>query len=288
MKKHLLTTAAMLLGLAALATPAAADVTVRGFIDKDVDIDVIETVRKTKIVTIDVSQEFLRGQSAAEAVGIHNQRTQGNVYNRDCAGCTITSDPLHPPGTGPVGPGGLLATIDSSFMGNTGLVLWNQDVGAFANQANLVTAAVVANADFAEAYNAAAQHTENNQSFVFGFVVAPATPGSPATKSALILDSILDNTGVVMVNQNAGVSSNQYNSLVLAFGVNGAAVALAEADLGQWNINNFTFEVNSIRTSTISSSINNNTGITAVNQNSGNFNNQATMISIAGGLGNTR
>lgn len=293
MKKHLLSTAAMLLGLAALASPAAADIFVTGYIDKDVTITVLESLEKTKDVTITVSRDFLEGESAAEAVGVHNQRTQGNVYNRDCTGCTRETDPLNPPATaGPVGPGGLEAVIGSlgdvgvgSFNFNTGIVLWNQDVGAFSNQANIVTAAIVRNADFAEAYDAASQHIVNNEAFDFGFVVAPATPDSELLVSARIENSVNNNTGVTMINQNAGPASNQYNALTLAVGIEGAVVALAEADLGQFNTGNFTLSINSIRTASIENSVNGNTGVTAVNQNVGNFNNQATKISIAATIG---
>jgi hypothetical protein len=289
MKKHLLTSAAMLLGLAALAAPAAADVTVRGYIDKDVDIDVIEVLVKVKAVTITVTRNFTGGQSAAEATGVHDQRTTGNVYRRDCAAnvCTTTTSTTDAALATqfPVGPGGLVAVVDASFTGNVGLVLWNQDVGVFSNQANIVTAAVTGGrADFAEAYDAADQRTQNNQSFVTGFLSGQATPTSPATVSASITNSVKGNVGVTMLNQNAGVASNQYNSLTLAFGLDGSSVALAEADLGQWNTNNFTFSVATIRSATISNSIDGNIGVTTVNQNVGNFNNQATKISVSGGL----
>jgi hypothetical protein len=277
MKKHLLTTAAMLLGLAALAAPAAADITVTGYYDKDVTITIDETLTKTKTVTITVSRAFT-GETAAEATGVHNQRVNDTVYRRDCAGCP-TSIVLPP------GPSTLGANILNSFNDNTGLVLWNQDVGVFSNQANIITAAVNGgSAYFAEAQDAAEQRTENNSAFVTGFVVAPADPSQAPTMSAAISGSVNNNTGVVMLNQNAGVASNQYNSLTLAFGLDGSTVALAEADLGQWNTGNHTFSVNAIRTATITGSINNNTGVTAVNQNAGNFNNQATKISVSGGL----
>lgn len=300
MKRHLLTTAAMLLGLAALAAPAASDVTVTGTVFKDVDIFVFEDVLKFKTVDITVVRDFGVGQSAAEAVGVHNQRINNTIYRRDCDPCDVTTDPVtgEPTGVGdgPLGPGGNHAVIGDpvgvvgvpggpSFTNNTGIVLWNQDVGAFNNQANVVTAAIVGSADFAEAFDAVAQHTENNQAFVFGFLGEGPAPGQTPTKSAQIVGSVNDNTGVMFINQNAGVASNQYNSLTLAFGVAGASIALAEAELGQWNINNHTFEINSIRSASITDSVNGNTGVTSVNQNVGNFNNQAFKLSVAGGIG---
>jgi hypothetical protein len=138
---------------------------------------------------------------------------------------------------------------------------------------------------FAEAQDVAEQRIENNRAFETGFLPANATAASPATFRASLVGSVNDNTGVTFLNQNAGVASNQYNSLTLAFGVEGSNVALAEADLGQWNTGNLTISVNTIRVATIDNSVNNNIGVTAVNQNVGNFNNQATKISISGGLG---
>jgi hypothetical protein len=272
----------MLLGLAALASPAAADINVIGYVDYDAQYNVHETVSKTKTVDIFVLQNFENGDSAAEATGVHNQRTSGNYQNRDCVGCQNTQDPnaAIPSGPPPDAPGGILAQITSSFLNNDGLVMWNQDVGTASNQANVITAAVVTvDQAFTEVFTAAAQHTEGNQSRVRG--VAPTSQ----TNSAVISSSVNNNTGVTMLNQNAGFASNQYNSLGVALATKGATVALSEADLGQWNSFNITIEGGSIRTATIVNSINNNTGVTAVNQNVGNFNNQATMINFAGGVG---
>jgi hypothetical protein len=279
MKKHLLASTALILG-AAFAMPAMADVIVTGTVTKDEDIVVREFITETKTVTITVTQDFI-AFTAAQAVSVYNQRNTGNILRRDF------DDPLPGTATDPAtfscatcGPAAVTvtaATILASYNNNTGVVLWNQDVGNNANQANNITIAVAENAYYARSVNSAEQRTERNFSFVFG--IFPLV-----TKSAVMDGSVRQNTGVVMINQNAGFASNQYNSLTAALSLDtGAGVALADADLGQWNQNNQTFDFNSTRVGTISNSVVSNQGVTAVNQNTGNFNNQATIISFAGG-----
>ena len=137
MRKQLLASAALILGAGVLASPSVADVTVTGYIDKDVTIRISEGLTKTKTVFIDVQQDFLAGESAAEAVGVHNQRVSNTVHNRNYG----------EDGPTPTDPGASLfptvhtALIGFSFNGNAGIVLWNQDVGQFNNQANLVSVA---------------------------------------------------------------------------------------------------------------------------------------------------
>jgi hypothetical protein len=58
-------------------------------------------------------------------------------------------------------------------------------------------------------------------------------------------------------------------------------VALAEADLGQFHTGAVLDQVNYSNSSLISGSINGNSGITHVNQSSGNMNNQGNSVSIA-------
>src|SRR5262249_51527925 len=130
-------------------------------------------------------------------------------------------------------PSGFVAHLNAlifngSFSDNAGVVMWNQDVGNNVNQANVLTAAVVQNAGFAEATNGNAQYITNNSAIVIGFFPF-------GTRQSVINGSVNNNSGVTMLNQNSGFASNQYNSATLAVGIQGAAVALADADLGQWN-----------------------------------------------------
>jgi hypothetical protein len=284
-KQALLTSAAMLLGLAALATPAAADIRLDGRVVSNAQINVTETLTKHKTVTIDVDV-ILTGDEGAEASAVHNQRTAGNIYHRNCsdASCAIGPNTTEIPASpGPVGQSLLSATISGSFNNNDGLVFWNQDVGANVNQAYALTAAVVGNAEFLEAINAVAQHSEFNTVAVRGF---PGTPQAATLPSAAasIVSSVNNNDGVVMLNQHAGFASNQYNSMTLGLATSGANVALAESDLGQWNTGNRAFETNVVRTASMAGSVVSNSGVVLGNQSAGYFSNQANVVSIAAGF----
>jgi hypothetical protein len=288
MKKQLLASAAMLLGAVGFATPSVADVDVTGTWTKTLDITVVERITKVKIVTITVNSGVLEGLTGAQALAVHNQRIQNNSLDWRNTDALTASDPFNQskvPGlaTAPLGgapPANLPAHINAiirngSFSENIGVVMWNQDVGNNVNQANALTVAVVQNAAFAEATNGNAQYIVGNTAVVIGFFPF-------GTRAASIQGSVNDNIGVVMLNQNAGYASNQYNSTTLAIGLQGAAVAMADADLGQWNQRNTSIDLSTVRLGTIAGSINGNTGITLVNQNTGNYNNQATMISFSG------
>lgn len=98
--------------------------------------------------------------------------------------------------------------------------------------------------------------------------------------TAEIVNSYNGNSGVVMGNQNVGNANNQHNLLSLAVGDN-AVVALSDAGLGQQNSGNMLRDVNSLKHGSVTDSMNGNTGIVAVNQSTGAFNNQATVISVA-------
>jgi hypothetical protein len=61
----------------------------------------------------------------------------------------------------------------------------------------------------------------------------------------------------------------------------GSHVALAEADLGQYNAHNTIISFETTHTDTIQDSITGNTGVTTVNQTTGNNNNQGSTISFS-------
>jgi hypothetical protein len=90
--------------------------------------------------------------------------------------------------------------------------------------------------------------------------------------------------------------NNQSNVLALAFSERPGGVALAEADLGQFNQTNVSLEsdgqhvvgesvvgdgVGVNKTASIIGSINGNTGIVGVNQAAGNMANQANIVSFS-------
>jgi uncharacterized membrane protein YdcZ (DUF606 family) len=84
----------------------------------------------------------------------------------------------------------------------------------------------------------------------------------------------------VGVNQNAGNMNNQLNALAMAVGL-GSKWALSEAALGQSNIGNTIVALNTVKSDTITGSVNDNTGVIGVNQTVGNMNNQASVVSMA-------
>jgi hypothetical protein len=182
------------------------------------------------------------------------------------------------------------ATLTGSVLGNAGITQLNQDVGHMVNQSNNVSASVNLQAFFAESHAIVEQQNNNNSVTQRGILPGTGLPNenSFALRRADIINSINGNSGVTQVNQNAGVANNQANSVSLALSLGRTnaggttAVALSEADLGQWNIGHRVNERDTIKVGRIIGSINNNGGITSVNQSTGNMNNQATVISFAG------
>lgn len=272
MRKYLLASAALMLGAAVASGPAKADVFTFTDVDYDKDVFVLEFITKFVNVDVDISQDFVGG-SGAEATAVNNQRIDANVLTFDqSSGAFATT---------------LQATIFNSIRGNVGITQTNQDNGHLSNQANKLVAAVARNDGFyTEANNSVEQTINVNQAFQTGRIISSSPPAVLTIRAALIQDSIVGNRGVTQTNQNAGALSNQLNSATLALGI-GAAVALAEADLGQQSTLNFAFDLNTNKVATIVNSINDNRGITSTNQNVGTFNNQATVISFSGSIATT-
>lgn len=269
MRKHLLASAALLIAAVAFTAPASADVDVVNTVTFDKQVTVTETLFIEKTVTISVTGEFL-GSSAAESVTVMNQANDGNTFTYVSGelGNRLIAD--------------YFAVMSGSVNDNIGITQFNQDVGSMNNQANSVSAAVSFQAFFAESAIEVEQYTTNNfadvdgtATFVLGF------PPERFNRFANMTDSVNGNLGVTQVNQSAGVMNNQANAVDLGVGSE-TAVALSEASLGQTNTNNQTFDVATVRGDLIQNSVNNNHGITSVNQSAGNFNNQGTVISISG------
>jgi hypothetical protein len=251
------------LGLAVLAGPAFAEVTVTANISKDKDITVTETVTKTKTVTINVFMNVLL-PGAAEAQALANVT---NTENTVCQGVNCGTE------QGVKNP----ATIENSVNTNSGIVGVNQDNGNMVNQANLVSVGVTASSESVADVQAELDQVNTSNTVTHDEPVADVDNGNA---TATITGSITGNTGVVGVNQNAGNMNNQTNAVAVALGV-GTAVALAESALGQVNTGNTVDELNTVKFDTISGSITGNTGVVQVNQSTGNMNNQASVISVA-------
>jgi hypothetical protein len=262
-----------------MGSPALADVMVTAHITKDKDVFVTQFVTKFKTVSIFVTQDLF-AEGAAEADAIANQRNETNVVD------------------GVDGIQGFVfgikkvASISDSVNANQGIVGFNQDVSNMVNQGNLTSVALtntgtdglessVTNSQAeAEQINGGTFDDDTGDNFVNHSEDFPVLEPLQEHLTANITDSINGNSGVVGVNQNAGNMNNQLNALAMAVGL-GSKLALSEAALGQSNIGNEIVALNTIKSDTISGSVNDNSGVIGVNQSVGNMNNQASVVSMA-------
>lgn len=102
------------------------------------------------------------------------------------------------------------AIIISSIKDNTGVVMANQSVGNISNQANLLTLGVSLNGLIAMSEADLGQACTSNLFSEFN-----------THKLASVADSINTNTGVIQVNQSAGVLGNQLNAVNVSASVYG-------------------------------------------------------------------
>lgn len=270
------------LGLAGLATvlllgaaPAFADVNITATIHKTLDITVTEDITINKTVTLAVVVDQTASKFA-ESDAIANQV---NTLVHACENCAERRD-----------------TIDTSGNDGHGVTTINQAGGNLNNQGSAVSIAVDTGpvtppsdptTGFGFAESSASAQQSNSLSDVNTINVV--------FRDGLITGSILRNTGIIYVNQAVGNINNQTNELSLAFSKKPGGTALSEADLGQENTQLTVTEGGTVdgaalpgsngagvfKTATITGSINNNTGIVGVNQGSGNFANQANVVSFA-------
>jgi len=308
--KNVISTMALAAVLAAgLAAPVLADVDAIATITKTKTVSVVETISIDKdiIVRINVDVDLAR---AAEAMALVNTTIRNNLVDRDVQNNVLfagnDNDTLIRTAA-ITSVGGL--TDPGSVSGNTGVTGVNQDVGAMANQGNIWSVALSQDSTppslFTDAQAEVDQLNSGNRvSFVDGLsnppLTTPPTPpvpfGGQVLFTAVIFDSINDNTGLTGVNQNAGNMMNQTNAVAVAAGVTfdgptqvgGASVALAEAALGQETTGNVVIETTGtagpgIGTSKLASaigSINGNTGVTQANQAVGNMGNQGNAVAV--------
>jgi hypothetical protein len=258
--------------LLALAAPASATVDVFATIDKQKDIFVVENIFIEKDIFIN-AEVLAEPDSVAEANAIINQ---DNTNNEACGNCAEKTD-----------------TIEGSIEGNSGIVVTNQSAGNNNNQGSSIAVSVDfgggggggggepgEGSSFANAQASVEQQNFDNLVDAVNLLF----------RDSLITESINDNSGVVHVNQATGGNNNQANSLAMAVGLRPeGGVAIAEADLGQFNTNNEVLESNDgidpsvgiNKTATITGSVNNNTGVIGVNQTAGNMANQANVVAVA-------
>jgi hypothetical protein len=337
MRNALLATAGSALALALLCSslPASADVTVLANITKTKDTTISENITINKTVDLQVGVAVTSPQtgtvtavtpleffyrSAAEADAIVNQTSQNNDVDSSHTQlngnniAAVNDMGIH-----------LQADISSSGISNTGIVNINQDVGNMSNQGNQVALAVATPATpitdtqtvdetarvLVNAQSEAQQKNGGNKVWHGEIAQPTATSGSTSAdnvdyrggpnETASISGSLLNNIGIVNVNQNSGNMNNQGNSEALAVAISEAGVALSEAALGQVNGGtaenghggpNTVFEFGTVKSASMTGSLNGNTGVGGVNQAAGNMANQANIFSLAfidggGGVGLT-
>ncbi|HEX4196451.1 MAG TPA: hypothetical protein VHZ26_03330 [Caulobacteraceae bacterium] len=224
---------------------------------------------------------------AAEASATANQTNQSN---RDCGNCAEKLD-----------------VIENSSDSNTGLTSINQAAGNDNNQGTLVSAAIdtyvpsgpggggtpgdPGTQGFAHAQ---AEATQVNGGTGVGEDVAVNNDVEAVDlqfRTGTITNSVNGNNGLAFVNQATGNNDNQINELSVAFSERPSGVALAEADLGQFNTGNRVGEgddgadpsapIGIHKSAIITASMNDNVGVFGVNQSVGNNGNQANLVSVA-------
>jgi hypothetical protein len=108
------------------------------------------------------------------------------------------------------------AAIANSFSGNTGVLGFNQSPGNMNNQVNLVSLAVALTDS-----GVALSEADLGQFNLFNVVEESDSIGDPGgvgiNKSASILASLNNNTGIVGLNQSAGNMANQANVVSMSF-----------------------------------------------------------------------
>ena len=225
---------------------------------------VVERVVKLKGVVV-LSYGVLTPDGAADSDGFVTQDNYNQDINHD-HGTDGNSNPLR-----------LSSEISGSINDNSGVVQLNQDSGNMVNQGNVASVAVTGSES--ALVDASAGTTQINEDNI-SITTVPFDLRN-WNKQGLIDNSINGNSGIIHVNQNTGDANNQLNQTNVAFG-EGAISAMADSELGQFNAYNEVFDQNTQKRDRILNSVSGNSGIVTVNQASGKFNNQATIISFAG------
>ncbi len=263
MKKALMAGAAVAIVSAA---PTFADGDLLATVDlyKDIYVDAYFTTYNTIDIDVDV---WLDADKAAESIALINQRNQ---YNNDYAYESSRTD-----------------TIYDSGNYNTGGISINQATGNSNNQGTAVSIAIDDNRHYDDGEYGYASATGTLEQVNYWNDVRSFN----TARAAAIELSLNYNEGIVHANQATGSFANQGNILSIALSdAYDGGVALAEADLGQFNTYNTVREADRDycdcygqvdRSASLYGSLNGNTGIFGVNQSAGNMSNQANVVSIS-------
>ena len=122
------------------------------------------------------------------------------------------------------------------------------------------------------------------------------TPEYGIKRDALIKNSVNGNKGIVGANQDVGNMVNQANVVAVALTASTTSFTNSQAEADQINRFNEVTQLEKVqpdangnpipdRTAKIEDSVNNNSGVVGVNQNSGNMNNQLNKLALAVGRG---
>ena len=278
----------LLLGVAAVgllaASPAIADVKTKFDVDSYKKKKVLELVLKLKagLFIVGVLDE---AEAMAESVTLVNQR---NYDNKACENCAEKRSLIGAAGED---------VENDSLSGNSGVISVNQSTGNMNNQGTAISFSINEGPASNDPDN------ENDTDAISSWADSLAAVGQLNYDNRVVSEDILfrdstiqnsgtTNSGLLYVNQSAGNMNNQANALSAAVsdptdGTDGddnsgfGGVALSEADLGQINTNNVVRERRIEKNADILGSFNTNTGIIGVNQASGNFANQANVVSLA-------
>lgn len=240
-----------------------AEVDARASVRVSKDVRISELIFIAKGVLI-IGVVLDRAEKAAESLAVINQE---NEDNHACENCAEKRD-----------------LITDSVNGNDGITTVNQAGGNMNNQATTISVAFDNDKDptdpqddssgFAESQAVVEQDNEENDVDSVAIIF----------RDALMDESVNGNEGITAVNQAVGNINNQANIVSMAVALE-SGVALSEGLLGQESSNNDNFEADIFKTAKVIGSIHGNTGVTQVNQASGNFANQANVASISLSVG---
>jgi hypothetical protein len=247
---------------------------------KFVDVTVDLNVSKTVDITVDLLEEY---DGAAEAHALANVENTDNVVDA-CLDSCPNGPAQDPSGNFDTFNLDLEASMLDSVQDNEGIVGVNQDVGNMVNQANILA---FARTEFIDGESEIVSDAEAEiDQLMFNNVVrqeellpSEGDIFDDPDHASTIEGSIVNNNGIVGVNQNSGNINNQTNAVAMVIG-EGNAVVLTEASLGQDNTGNRVLGIETVKVDTIADSINSNNGIVSVNQSVGNMNNQGSAIAF--------
>lgn len=288
MKKALLGTTALAVALG-FASVALADANVDAHIDFNKFVNVDETLYVEKALFIKATPK-LTPAGAAEAAAVANIGHNGNYFNTPYSGSESASVSALSGDQRII----LDAKITDAVHSNSGVISVNYDIGIMNNQGNLVSMGVTQSASAAADSQAeTSQHNDGNamtEQGAWGYS-NNTTDGMPngalvfrSRRTATLNNTVHSQTGITGLNQTSGVMNNQTNSVALAVGLS-STVALSEAALGQATSENDVRASEFSYANTVTNAVRNNTGITHVNQASGNLNNQSSTIAFSATTG---